>query len=178
MGNSFSSSALTQADIEEVHNSCGGKFSHQEIEALYKRFRELDRNDSGFISPDEFLSVPEIAVNPLSHRLIRVFEMVNFKDFVLLLGAFSRAASREEKLEFIFKILDVDGDGMLSREDVLHTLKAMAGTFTPPEKLEAVCDLALDEVGVAPGDGISLDLFMQVMADNDVKMQIDIPITN
>lgn len=40
--------------------------SQQEIVSLYHRFCQLDRNSSGFIPGDEFLSVPEFAVNPLS----------------------------------------------------------------------------------------------------------------
>jgi serine/threonine-protein phosphatase 2B regulatory subunit len=34
--------------------------------SLYHRFCQLDRNGGGFVSADEFMSVPEFAVNPLS----------------------------------------------------------------------------------------------------------------
>lgn len=37
--------------------------------SLYQRFCQLDRNAKGFISADEFLSVPEFAMNPLSQVL-------------------------------------------------------------------------------------------------------------
>lgn len=40
--------------------------SQQEIVSLYQRFCQLDRTAKGFISADEFLSVPEFAMNPLS----------------------------------------------------------------------------------------------------------------
>lgn len=40
--------------------------SQQEIVSLYQRFCQLDRSGGGFISAEEFLSVPEFAVNPLS----------------------------------------------------------------------------------------------------------------
>lgn len=43
--------------------------SQQEIVSLYQRFCQLDRNAKGFISADEFLSVPEFAMNPLSQVL-------------------------------------------------------------------------------------------------------------
>ena len=33
---------------------------------LYERFCQLDRNAKGFISSDEFLSIPEFVMNPLS----------------------------------------------------------------------------------------------------------------
>ena len=37
--------------------------------SLYHRFCQLDRNGGGFVSADEFMSVPEFAVNPLSQVL-------------------------------------------------------------------------------------------------------------
>ena len=40
--------------------------SQQEILSLYNRFCQLDRNSGGFVSADEFMSVPEFAVNPLA----------------------------------------------------------------------------------------------------------------
>jgi serine/threonine-protein phosphatase 2B regulatory subunit len=40
--------------------------SQQEIVCLYQRFCQLDRNAKGFISSDEFLSIPEFVMNPLS----------------------------------------------------------------------------------------------------------------
>lgn len=47
--------------------------SQQEIVSLYQRFCQLDRNSKGFISADEFLSVPEFATNPLSQVLFQGF---------------------------------------------------------------------------------------------------------
>ncbi|XP_071708118.1 uncharacterized protein [Rutidosis leptorrhynchoides] len=62
MGNT--SSMLTQYDIEEVQEYCNNTFSQHEIVSLYHWFCQLDRNSGGFISANEFLSVPEFVVNP------------------------------------------------------------------------------------------------------------------
>lgn len=48
---------------------CFASVEQQEILSLYQRFCQLDRNAKGFISADEFLSVPEFAMNPLSQVL-------------------------------------------------------------------------------------------------------------
>lgn len=42
---------------------------------------------------------------------VRKFESVNFLDFVQLLAAFSDRAPYEEKVKFVFRAYDVDGDG-------------------------------------------------------------------
>ena len=44
--------------------------TQQEIVSLYKRFCQLDRNNCGFIPSDEFLSIPEFSLNPLSQVLL------------------------------------------------------------------------------------------------------------
>lgn len=42
---------------------------------------------------------------------VRQFESVNFVDFARLLAAFSDRAPYDDKIKFIFKVYDVDGDG-------------------------------------------------------------------
>lgn len=51
--------------------------TQQEIVSLYQRFCQLDRNSKGYILADEFLSVPEFAMNPLS-QVIWTISMINF----------------------------------------------------------------------------------------------------
>lgn len=103
-GLTASSLNLTQYDVEEVEQYCNGRFNHREIQCLYKRFRSLDKRHKGYISEDELLSIPELAISPLATRVVQVFQNLNFKDFVRLLAAFSDRASREEKLEFMFRV--------------------------------------------------------------------------
>jgi Ca2+-binding EF-hand superfamily protein len=103
-GLTASSLNLTQYDVEEVQEYCGERFNHREIQCLYKRFRSLDKRHKGYISEDELLSIPELAISPLAQRVVQVFHNINFKDFVRMLAAFSDRASREEKLEFMFRV--------------------------------------------------------------------------
>ena len=42
---------------------------------------------------------------------VRLFESVNFMEFARMLAAFSSRASTDEKLNFMFTVYDVDGDG-------------------------------------------------------------------
>ncbi|GJX42245.1 calcineurin subunit B-like protein [Tanacetum coccineum] len=135
MGNT--SSMLTQYDIEEVQEHCNNTFSQQEIVSLYQRFCQLDRNSGGFISADEFLSVPEFAVNPLSQRLFRMIDGLNFKEFVAFLSAFSSRATLQHKVEFIFKVYDSDGNGKVAFSDLLDVLRDLTGQFISEQQREA-----------------------------------------
>ncbi|KAK3011470.1 hypothetical protein RJ639_012768 [Escallonia herrerae] len=134
MGNA--SSMLTQYDIEEVQHHCNNLFSQQEIVSLYQRFCQLDRTAKGFISADEFLSVPEFALNPLSQRLLRMVDGLNFKDFVAFLSAFSAKASMPQKIELIFKVYDSDYNGKVTFNDILDVLRDLTGGFMTDKQRE------------------------------------------
>lgn len=45
-----------------------------EIKRLGKRFRKLDLDNSGSLSIDEFMTLPELQQNPLVQRVIDIFD--------------------------------------------------------------------------------------------------------
>ena len=45
-----------------------------EIKRLGKRFRKLDLDNSGSLSVDEFMTLPELQQNPLVQRVIDIFD--------------------------------------------------------------------------------------------------------
>ncbi|KAL5574540.1 hypothetical protein UlMin_016239, partial [Ulmus minor] len=155
------SSMLTQYDIEEVQDHCNHLFSQQEIVSLYKRFCQLDRNAKGFISADEFLSVPEFAMNPLSQRLLKMVDGLNFKDFVAFLSAFSTKASTRQKVELIFKLYDSDHNGKVSFNDILEVLRDLSGPFMSDEQREKVLCQVLQEAGYTRESYLVLDDFIK-----------------
>lgn len=76
----------------------------KEIKRLYKRFKKLDKDGNGTITRDEFLMIPELAVNPLVKRVISIFDAnnddcVNFKEFISALSVFNSQSNSQEKLE-------------------------------------------------------------------------------
>jgi len=93
-----STSNLKQEDLDALEQS--SHFNQREIKKLYKRFRKLDRSGVGglsvclfmlgfFISlfeqEAEFMHIPELAMNPLSKRIIALFakdsaERVDFRE--------------------------------------------------------------------------------------------------
>ena len=69
-----------------------------EIRRLGKRFKKLDLDNSGSLSVDEFMSLPELQQNPLVQRVIDVFDRdgngeVDFKGMLLFSGCISLLCS-------------------------------------------------------------------------------------
>lgn len=50
------------------------------------------------------------------------------QDFVGFLSTFSRRATREDQLRFLFSVHDMDGDGILSKDDLELMLRQLAGS--------------------------------------------------
>lgn len=174
MGNA--SSTLTQYDIEEVQEHCNHLFSQQEIVSLYQRFCQLDRNAKGFISADEFLSVPEFAMNPLSQRLLKMVDGLNFKDFVAFLSAFSAKASAQQKIALIFKVYDSDYNGKVTFNDILEVLRDLTGSFMSDDQREHVLNKVMLEAGYTRESSLALDDFMKVLGKSELKMEVEIPV--
>lgn len=178
--------------------------SQPEIEGLYRRFRALDKGHKGYISADEFLSIPELSINPLAKRLERVFESVNFKEFVGFLAAFSPRASREAKVRLIFAVFDSDGDGVVSRSDLELCVRQLVGASMGEEGVAAVVSSALEGVaanrrkhrGTAAGattalaaalplergasesavaEGLTLDDVRNALSGRELAMEIEFP---
>ncbi|XXG59141.1 hypothetical protein AAC387_Pa04g1273 [Persea americana] len=162
MGNA--SSTLTQYDIEEVQHHCNCIFSQQEIVSLYERFCQIDRNAKGFISADEFLSVPEFAVNPHSHRLLGLVDGLNFKDFVAFLSAFSTRGNLIQKIELIFRVCDSDCKGKVIFIDILEVLQDVTGSFMSENQREQVLTHVFEEASYRGDSSMLLGDFVKLAA--------------
>ena len=153
MGNSRSSQALQEENISQIESDTGCESSWNlffvkwpwsniiilpffklfvtvtanQIERLWSRFTSLDKQDKGYLTREDFLRIPELAINPLGDRIVHAFfrdghsnangiselenrdrDVVNFCDFVRVLAHFrpikknvekNKLNSRQEKLK-------------------------------------------------------------------------------
>ncbi|KAK9845346.1 hypothetical protein WJX81_003956 [Elliptochloris bilobata] len=165
---------LTQYDVEELKDHSGGKLTQAEIEGLYKRFRTLDRGHKGYLSTGEFASIPELSINPLHQRLGQIFSEVNFKEFVEALVCCSKRATREDRLARIFSVFDVDGDGVISREDLELMVRQLAGSTFTDEQVQATVNAALKEGG-SQAAGLTYEDMAGVLEGRDLDMTVEMP---
>ncbi|KAH7295032.1 hypothetical protein KP509_27G029500 [Ceratopteris richardii] len=122
------------------------------------------------------MSVPEFAVNPLSQRMLRMLDGLNFKDFVALLSVFSAKASFPHKVEFIFKIYDADGDGKVTWNDVLEVLQDLSGPFLSVEQRQEVVNQAFKESGYSIDYMLTLQDFLQLWDKTGLTMEVEVPV--
>ncbi|TRY83065.1 hypothetical protein DNTS_004474 [Danionella cerebrum] len=134
-------------------------FDADEIKRLGKRFKKLDLDNSGSLSVEEFMSLPELQQNPLVQRVIDIFDTdgngeVDFKEFIEGVSQFSVKGDKEQKLRF---------------------LKMMVGNNLKDTQLQQIVDKTIINAD-KDGDGrISFEEFCAVVGGLDIhkKMVVD-----
>jgi len=162
------------------NSSVGGAcFDADEIRRLEKRFRKLDTNGSGSLTPDELTSLPALKQNPLVKRVVETFDTdgngeLDFQEFIQGLSIFSAksGASREDKLKFVFKIYDIDGDGFLSNADLVKAVQIMVGRNLKDKQLQQVVDKIFQWNERASSDLISFEDFCAMVGNADSKHKL------
>ncbi|KAH3680495.1 hypothetical protein WICMUC_000283 [Wickerhamomyces mucosus] len=151
----------------------GTNFDHEEIDRLRKRFMKLDRDSSGTISKEEFLSIPGVSSNPLAGRLIETFDKdgsgdVDFQEFITGLSIFSTKGLKDDKLKFAFEIYDIDKDGFISNGELFLVLKMMVGKNLDDDQLQQIVDRTIMENDL-DGDGkLSFQEFKKAVEETEV----------
>jgi len=167
------------------HNSSIPKvddFSQEEVSRLEKRFHKLDLDRSGSISIGEFVSVPELKENPLVKRVVDIFDSdlngeVDFKEFVLGLAQFNSRDDEERRLQFIFRIYDMDRDGYISNGELFQVLKMMTGSNLTDQQLQQVVDKTIIYLDKDADGKISFEEFKEVIEKRGTKSKISVDLS-
>ncbi|KAI8907931.1 hypothetical protein EDD86DRAFT_254987 [Gorgonomyces haynaldii] len=171
------SNSLQENDLKDLE---GYQFDRLEIEKLYKRFQTLDKQNTGTITVEQLMALPELAVNPLAHRLVKVFQLhkrqeINFVQFLQMLSPFSSNAPRIQKLEFAFKIYDVDGDGLIDYDDLFEIVRQMVGSSLNDDQIDSIVKETILEADIMDRDGaISFAEFRRVMFNTPIEEMLTI----
>ncbi|KAG2729380.1 hypothetical protein I3760_01G247300 [Carya illinoinensis] len=115
-------------------------------------------------------------MNPLSQRLLKMVDGLNFKDFVAFLSAFSAKATIQHKIEFIFRVYDSDSNGKVSFNDILEVLRDLSGSFLSDKQREQVLSQVLAETGYTKESYLMLDDFIKVLGSSDLKIEVEVPV--
>jgi len=97
------------------------------------------QDNSGSLSVEEFMTLPELQQNPLVQRVIDIFDEdgngeVDFKEFIQGVSQFSVKGDKTSKLRFAFRIYDIDNDGYISNGELFQVdnffIKRWLGGFS------------------------------------------------
>lgn len=135
MGNSKSGS-LSKEILEELQLNT--KFTEEELSAWYQSF--LKECPSGRITRQEFQTIyakffPEADPKAYAQHVFRSFDAnsdgtLDFKEYVIALHMTS-AGKSSQKLEWAFSLYDVDGNGTISKNEVLEIITVSVGLRSP-----------------------------------------------
>ncbi|KAG5669900.1 hypothetical protein PVAND_000190 [Polypedilum vanderplanki] len=189
MGNK-SSLLLREEEIAQIQEDTG--FTPAQIERLYSRFTSLDRSDCGTLSREDFLRIPELAINPLCDRIVHSFftdsndDRVNFRQFMQVLARFrtikpgkdNKLNSREEKLRFAFKMYDLDDDETISKDELLNILHMMVGANISQDQLLSIAERTILEADQSGIGKITFEDFCRVLERSDIEKKMSIRFLN
>ncbi|ESN94152.1 hypothetical protein HELRODRAFT_185098 [Helobdella robusta] len=167
---------------EEMSNICKETgFSKALVLRLYLRFKILDRRSAGCLEQEDFLKVGHFHKNPFRDRILQLFfeennetlTGVTFPKFLKTLAAFRPAVenktppdqpnSRESKTKVMFRMLDVDKDGKISRFELFDAVKSMIHVNISEEELCSIVERAILEVDEDEDGMVSYEEFVQMV---------------
>ena len=185
---------LRPEEIAELVEVSG--FTRAEVEHLYHRFRRLDSKGHGYLTKQELLRIPELAMSPIVDRVIAHFnfadlDRLNFTQFVKAMSskhlrhrepsvlginekilAFNKAASTAEKAKAAFSVFDIDKDGFISKTDLTTIMRSMVGTNVEEPELQQMVASIISE-GDRDGDGkLSEREFKRILYGVDLENEL------
>ena len=108
-------------ELKEIDNL---NITEDELQKLQKSFKAIDKEGTGMLDDETFFDIPG---NPFVGRVKAVLDRdnkgsVSFEDFIVGLNQVAPDASEEEKLRFLFKIYDINNDGVISNGELFEIL--------------------------------------------------------
>merc|ERR1711988_1079407 len=98
------------------------------IKKAFKRFQAIDKDHSGMIDYTEFAEILQIDPSPQAEKIFQMFDkdksgQIDVKEFMIGLSNFT-GAGKDEKLKFAFMVFDEDGNGVITKQELIKILKA------------------------------------------------------
>ncbi|MFQ6625115.1 hypothetical protein Gotur_004022 [Gossypium turneri] len=140
-------------------------FSVSEVEALFELFKSISSSvvDDGLIS-----------------KIFDLFDakkngIIDFGDFVRALNVFHPNASQEDKIDFTFKLYDMDGTGFIERHEVKQMLIALlceSEMKLADETIEAILDKTFLEADINQDGKIDISEWQNFVSRNPSLLKI------
>ena len=100
----------------------------ESVKKAYKRFQASDRDKSGLLDYTEFCEVLQCDPAPVGEAVFKLYDydktgQMVAREFLIAISNFT-GAGKEDKLKFAFMIFDEEGNGVITKAELLKMLKA------------------------------------------------------
>lgn len=92
-----------------------------------------------------------------------------------MLAPYSSKATRDDKLRHLFAIWDVDGDGIVSKEDMELIVRQAGGSSLTDSEVTAIVARVFEKAG-AGERGLDLPEFKAALERAPVGLHVEIPV--
>lgn len=192
MGNAESTSYALKEEFHKLSKQ--SSFSFAQIERLYERFKQLDRDSKGFLEHQDLISIRGLMMNPLAERFIQLLfdtsdsERVSFNHFVRFLAIFrpirkslpieERREALRQKIWLLFKIYDLDNENKIGDQQLIAIFKLMLGDALRTEKAAEMATEILQEVDQNGDSQIEFNEFYKTVRKMEVDQKLTINFMN
>jgi len=100
----------------------------ESVKRAHRRFRAVDKNQSGMIDYTEFCEVLQVDPTPQCEQVFRLYDynksgLIDARELLIALANFT-GAGKDDKLKFAFMLFDEDGNGVITKSELVRILKA------------------------------------------------------
>jgi len=98
------------------------------IKKAYKRFQATDKDKSGVIDYTEFCEILQVDPAPLCEKVFKLYDydktgQIDAREFLIACSNYT-GAGKEDKLKFAFMAFDEDGNGVITKAELMKILKS------------------------------------------------------